>query len=795
MATRYEKPFAQKPLVQNLLGKKFEAISDASDTSFLGLIKAMIPSFLTSYLGNYNSEIARRKDAAIQEVRDNFLDAQDAVQEQLTNNEPFRKEFGLYTLDRKNWERQTGDKIWEASPEYDMWRQKQAAGFDISGEYQAKKNYIDRNIGAEVLRLEGYKDNQYISKSQSYFTKNNRQDMIAAIKRINADPQYRGALFNIASKIGDAFEKNGMPKEDAQREAGNLTQQAESEIKIETQTEERDKNLNALGVNDEPIKEPNIQDLVNYNKDRTGMGISLDLNTTYFSNTGADQAKATTTVLKQFSANFVEGNKLSDEARENKKNILVKGTQKYESFNPLEAFETDGDYTVKFVNQDGEEIKPGNAKEFLSSHIARVVGGNSKRLDTLGRSISGELALDTYLNMAARHETIKLDGNQVEITIPSKLYMTREEIRNLDISKGAQSAVFDYILGNTERNNGGVMTLPQVRLMIRESEKDYYLLQGNKFLAANEIDKGQAFLAKVEEMDNRTAEEESAANIKFILDIYNAKDIEGIPVSVDGTATNIKPLSELTRTPDYVNKLYAAHAEKYGKDSALEQAIANHFNSIEIDSENIKNLERKVNPEFVQENYKLTNSNYIANITAPETKADIDEALSTLSIDELAGLAKMSDKEIFERLGIPDFSYTKYSDIRNILAGVLRVSGTGAGIAAFFTGPIAGTASAGLFGAAELVEPNTFSDFINDRLNNRVQFAGEFNNEERNKVRRIGMTVFTGQDRFKYAGDRVKPEEIPQEFFKDLQVALGLIGEPSETARLFAEDTALKESL
>ena len=91
MATRYEKPFAQKPLVQNLLGKKFEAISDASDTSFLGLIKAMIPSFLTSYLGNYNSEIARRKDAAIQEVRDNFLDAQDAVQEQLTNNEPFRK--------------------------------------------------------------------------------------------------------------------------------------------------------------------------------------------------------------------------------------------------------------------------------------------------------------------------------------------------------------------------------------------------------------------------------------------------------------------------------------------------------------------------------------------------------------------------------------------------------------------------------------------------------------------------------------------------------------------------------
>ena len=91
MATRYEKPFAQKPLVQNFLGKKFQAISDASDTSFLGLIKAMIPSFLTSYVGNYNSEIARRKDTAIQEVRDNFLDSQNAVQEQLTNNEPFRR--------------------------------------------------------------------------------------------------------------------------------------------------------------------------------------------------------------------------------------------------------------------------------------------------------------------------------------------------------------------------------------------------------------------------------------------------------------------------------------------------------------------------------------------------------------------------------------------------------------------------------------------------------------------------------------------------------------------------------
>ena len=529
MATQYEKPFAQKPLVQNLLGKKFEAISDAGDTSFLGIIKAMIPNFLTSYLGNYNAEVAQRQDDAKQLIRNNFLDSQEAVQEQLTNNEPFRKEFSLYKLDRNNWQRQTEKRIWEASPEYDMWRQKQTSGFDTSGEYQAKQNYIARNIGAEVLRLEGYKNNEYISKPQSYFTKNNRQTMIEAIKKINNDPQYKGALFNIASKIGDAFEKNGMPKEDAQREAGNLTQQAESEVKIETQTQERDKTLNALGVNDEPIKEPNIQDLVNFNKDRTGMGISLDLNTTYFSNTGAEQAKAATTVLKEFSANFVEGNKLSEEARENKKNILVKGTQKYESFNPLEAFETDGDYTVKFVNQDGEEIKPGNAKEFLSSHISRVVGGNSKRLDTAGASMTGQLALDTYLNFAARNETIKLDGNQVEITIPSKLYMTREEIRNLDISKGAQSAVFSYILGNTERNNGGVMTLPQARLMIRESEKDYYLLQGNKFLAAGEIDKGQAFLAKVEEMDNRTAEEESAANIKFVLDVYNAKDIEGIP--------------------------------------------------------------------------------------------------------------------------------------------------------------------------------------------------------------------------------------------------------------------------
>tara|TARA_R110002012_G_scaffold148460_1_gene307315 strand:+ start:129 stop:941 length:813 start_codon:yes stop_codon:yes gene_type:complete len=265
--------------------------------------------------------------------------------------------------------------------------------------------------------------------------------------------------------------------------------------------------------------------------------------------------------------------------------------------------------------------------------------------------------------------------------------------------------------------------------------------------------------------------------------------------SVDGTAKNIKPLSHLTRTPEYVNKLYADHADKYGKNSALEQSIANHFNGIEIDSQNIKNLERKVNPEFVQERYAATNSNYIANITAPETKADINEALSTLSVEELAGLAKMNDKEIFEKLGIPDFSYTKYSDIRNILAGILRVTGTGAGIAAFFTGPITGTASAGLFGAAEVVEPNTFSNYINEILNDRVQLAGLTNNEERKKVREVGMTVFTGQDKFKYAGNIVEKDQIPQEFFQDLQVALGLIGEPSETGRLFAEDTALKESL
>ena len=407
--------------------------------------------------------------------------------------------------------------------------------------------------------------------------------------------------------------------------------------------------------------------------------------------------------------------------------------------------------------------------------------------------MTGQLALDTYLNLAAQNETIKLDGNQLEITIPSKLYMTREEIRNLDISKGAQSAVFDYILGNTERNNGGVMTLPQARLMIRESEKDYYLLQGNKFLAAGEIDKGQAFLAKVEEMDNRTAEEESAANIKFVLDIYNAKDIEGIPVSVDGTATNIKPLSELTRTPKYVNDLYAAHAEKYGKDSALEQAIANHFNGIEIDSENIKNLERKVNPEFVQEKYKITNSNYIANITAPETRAEIDEALSTLSVEELAALAKMSDKEIFESLGIPDFSYTKYSELRNFLAAVLRVAGTGAGITSIFTGPatpIVAGASAGLFGAAELLEPNTFSDYINFNFKNT---RPQENQEDAKKYRKTGVTSAGIFAPYVYKGEVA--ENIPQEFFKDLQVALGLIGEPSETERLFAEDTALKESL
>ena len=150
----------------------------------------------------------------------------------------------------------------------------------------------------------------------------------------------------------------------------------------------------------------------------------------------------------------------------------------------------------------------------------------------------------------------------------------------------------------------------------------------------------------------------------------------------------------------------------------------------------------------------------------------------------------MSDKEIFESLGIPDFSYTKYSDIRNLFAGVLRAGGTGAGIASIFTGPITAGVSAGLFGAAELVEPNTFSDYINFNFKNT---RPQENQEDAKKYRKTGVTSAGIFAPYVYKGKVA--ENIPQEFFQDLQVALGLIGEPSETERLFAEDTALKESL
>ena len=92
-----------------------------------------------------------------------------------------------------------------------------------------------------------------------------------------------------------------------------------------------------------------------------------------------------------------------------------------------------------------------------------------------------------------------------------------------------------------------------------------------------------------------------------MLDIYNAKDIEGIPVSVDGTATNIKPLSELTRTPDYVNKLYAAHAEKYGKD--MVQKWRRSYDIPPPDGESLKmTLERTV-PYFKSSIFPLLSNN------------------------------------------------------------------------------------------------------------------------------------------------------------------------------------------
>jgi len=823
MATRYEKPFAQKPLVQNLLGKKFEAISDASDTSFLGIIKAMIPSFLTSYLGNYNSEIARRKDAAIQEVRDNFLDAQDAVQENIDANEVFRKELNLFTNDRRTWEKQTGDKIWEASPLFEFYEKPENTGLFYS-KSEARRQYLANNMPREFQRVQGYKDKEFIAQPKSFFTKRDREKMNAEIAAINNDPQYRGALFNIASKIGEVFKRDGMSDIDATTESKNIVQEGIATDEVPKEVEKINIEKEARGYTATPYSSTDFNSVISSNTDLINNLDKISLNNNYFQPNIDAMETGISEINKSIGTYLNDKGKVKDEYEDLTIQYTNKGGGSDIKLNPFALFEKDPDIKLQ-IRRGGNVIEHEEPRGYLSRVISVINNGGKKQLNAQGIPINNDNAFQMFFNSLRETGRGYFDGkNTFVIDLPntSELYLERDEILNLSQDKiGANKKVFNVILGNAIKEQGGVHDLVSVIQKVRQAEINMYQQNALEFMRNDDtFDKGQNELAKVEAIKARGPEEESEAVLDFFMNSYRAKDIENLNVVYgvnEKGELQSKTILELSRDRDFINDLLEKHEEKFGADKAIRDRVNLHFQGIAIDKNTFENMGVELNSNFVTDHHWQTGTNYLSNIQGPEMAEDINAVLSTLSTEELAGLAEMNDKEIFEKIGLKDFSYDKYEGLKNTFNSVSKyvVSGgatvasikptvdmkTGfksglyqavrtpyASLGSKFGAPLtagrlgvtaalgtvgsvatlAGTVAYGAYSLAEnlIRQRNPFKYYIKDYFEASLP----------TRTREVGMTVFTGQDPFvtETIPFRGKAAPVPQEFFDDLAVAIGI---------------------
>ena len=825
MATRYEKPFAQKPLVQNFLGKKFQAISDASDTSFLGIIKALIPSFLTSYLGNYNSEIARRKDAAIQEVRDNFLDAQDAVQENIDANEVFRKELNLFTNDRRTWEKQTGDKIWEASPLFEFYQKQEDAGNNVFySKSAAKQQYLTNNMPREFQRVQGYKDKEFIAQPKSFFTKRDREKMNAQIAEINNDPQYRGALFNIASKIGEVFKRDGMSDIDATTESKNIVQEGIATDEVPKEVEKINIEKEARGYTTTPYSSTDFNSVISSNTDLINNLDKISLDNNYFQPNIDAMEKGYSEVYKSIGTYLNEDGKVKNEHEDLTIQYTNKGGGSDIKLNPFALFEKDPDIKLQ-IRRGGNVIEHEDPRGYLSRVISVINNGGKKQLNAQGIPINNDNAFQMFFQSLRETGSGYFDGkNTFVIDLPntSELYLTKDEILNLSQDKiGANKKMFNVVLGNAIKEEGGVHDLVSVIQKVRQAEINMYQQNALEFMRNDDtFDKGQNELAKVEAIKARGPEEESEAVLDFFMNSYRAKDIENLNVvyGVDEQG-KIKSATilELSRDRDFINDLLEKHEEKFGADKAIRDRVNLHFQGIAIDKNTFENMGAEINSNFVTDYHWQTGTNYLSNIQAPEMSEDINAVLSTLSTEELAGLAEMNDKEIFERIGLKDFSYDKYEGLKNSFNSIAKyIASGGAAVASIkptvdmktgfksglyqavrtpyaslgskFGAPLtvgrlgvtaalgtvgsvatlAGTAAYGVYSLAEnlIRQKNPFKYYIKDYFEASLP----------TRKRKVAMTAFSGQDPF--VTEKIpfygKAAPVPQEFFNNLGVAIGV---------------------